>query len=327
MRLSAHEKLEIIQIVTQSEIGVNRTLKELGLAKSTFYNWYHLFLEKGEAGFFSSPNSTRRQWNSIPEEEKNLVVEVALEHSELSSRELAHKITDEQGVFISESSVYRILKKRGLITAPSHILLSAANEFKDKTNFVHEMWQTDFTYFKIIGWGWYYLSTVLDDFSRYIVHWELCKNMKVNDVKRTVDAAVTKAGLKKGQTPKLLSDNGSCYVASEIKTYLKDQYEMKQVHGKPAHPQTQGKIERYHRTMKNVVKLHFYYSPEELEKSLEEFVNRYNNERYHESLKNLTPADVYYGRADEILKQREIIKQKTMKKRKRNYYQQKMLAV
>ena len=318
MRLSAHEKLEIIQIVTQSEIGVNRTLKELGLPKSIFYNWYHLFLEKGEAGFFSSPNSTRRQWNSIPEEEKNLVVEVALEHSELSSRELAHKITDEQGVFISESSVYRILKKRGLITAPSHILLSAANEFKDKTNFVHEMWQTDFTYFKIIGWGWYYLSTVLDDFSRYIVHWELCKNMKVNDVKRTVDAAVTKAGLKKGQTPKLLSDNGSCYVASEIKTYLNDQYEMKQVHGRPAHPQTQGKIERYHRTMKNVVKLHFYYSPEELEKSLEEFVNRYNNERYHESLKNLTPADVYYGRADEILKQREIIKQKTMQKRKRN---------
>ena len=281
MRLSADEKLEIIQIVTRSEIGVNRTLRELGLAKSTFYNWYHLFLKKGEDAFFSSPYSSRRQWNSIPEKEKNIVVEVALEHSELSSRELAHKITDERGVFISESSVYRILKKRGLITAPSHILLSASNEFKDKTNFVHEMWQTDFTYFKIIGWGWYYLSTVIDDFSRYIVHWELCKNMKVNDVKRTVDSAIKKAGLKNGQTPKLLSDNGSCYVASELKDYLTQQHDMKQVHGKPGHPQTQGKIERYHRTMKNVVKLHYYYSPEELEKALERFVNHYNNERYH----------------------------------------------
>lgn len=323
MRLSADEKLEIIKIVTRSEIGVNRTLKEIGIPKSTFYKWYHLFLEKGEAGFYSSPRFSRRQWNSIPEEEKNLVVEVALEHSELSSRELAHKLTDEKGIFISESSVYRILKKRGLITAPSHILLSAANEFKDKTNFVHEMWQTDFTYFKIIGWGWYYLSTVIDDFSRYIVHWELCKNMKVNDVKRTIDTAVKKAGLKKGQAPKLLSDNGSCYVASELKTYLKDQHEMKQVHGKPAHPQTQGKIERYHRTMKNVVKLHFYYSPEELEAALEIFVNRYNDERYHESLSNLTPADVYFGRGEEILKVRQEIKQKTLLKRKREYFKQK----
>ena len=147
------------------------------------------------------------------------------------------------------------------------------------------MWQTDFTYFEIIGWGWYYLSTVIDDFSRYIVHWELCETMKAEDVQRTIDRAVKKAGLRKEQMPKLLSDNGSCYVAAELKDYLKENHDMNQIHGKPAHPQTQGKIERYHRTMKNVVKLHHYYSPEELEAALEEFVNRYNNERYHESLK------------------------------------------
>lgn len=323
MRLSGEEKLEIINIVTRSEIGVNKTLRELGIHKSTFYKWYHLYQEKGEAGFFFSPNSSRRQWNSIPEEEQKLVIDVALEAPELSSRELAHKITDEQGIFISESSVYRILKKSGLVTAPSHILISAANEFKDKTSFVHEMWQTDFTYFKIVGWGWYYLSTVIDDFSRYIVHWELCKTMKAQDVQRTVDRAIIKAGLKKGQVPKLLSDNGSCYVAGEIKTYLEEEYKMKQIHGRPAHPQTQGKIERYHRTMKNVVKLHHYYSPEELIKALEEFVNRYNNERYHESLQNLTPADVYYGRTDEILKIRQQIKQETIKRRKQYYEQNK----
>lgn len=323
MRLSGEEKLEIINIVTRSEIGVNKTLRELGIHKSTFYKWYHLYQEKGEAGFFFSPNSSRRQWNSIPEEEQKLVIDVALEAPELSSRELAHKITDEQGIFISESSVYRILKKSGLVTAPSHILISAANEFKDKTSFVHEMWQTDFTYFKIVGWGWYYLSTVIDDFSRYIVHWELCKTMKAQDVQRTVDRAIIKAGLKKGQVPKLLSDNGSCYVAGEIKTYLEEEYKMKQIHGRPAHPQTQGKIERYHRTMKNVVKLHHYYSPEELIKALEEFVNRYNNERYHESIQNLTPADVYYGRTDEILKIRQQIKQETIIRRKQYYEQNK----
>ncbi|WP_241791169.1 helix-turn-helix domain-containing protein, partial [Sphingobacterium rhinopitheci] len=99
----------------------------------------------------TSKRSCRSQWNSIPQEQKDLVVEIALEHTEFSSRELAYKTTDEQGVFISESSVYRILKQRDLIPAPNHFLISAANEFKDKTAFVHQMWQTDFTYFKIIG--------------------------------------------------------------------------------------------------------------------------------------------------------------------------------
>lgn len=313
MRLSGDGKLEIIKMVTQSEIGVNKTLRSIGIHKSTFYKWYKVYLEKGESGFYFTQKTSRQRWNSIPQEEKNLVVEVALEAPELSSRELAYKITDEQGVFISESSVYRILKQRGLITAPSHILISAVNEFKDKTNFVHEMWQTDFTYFKIVGWGWYYLSTVIDDFGRYIVHWELCENMKKEDVQRTIDRAMEKADLKKGQAPKLLSDNGSCFITQELKTYLDEEYKMKQIHGRPAHPQTQGKIERYHRTMKNVVKLHHYYSSEEFEKALGKFVNQYDNERYHESLKNLTPADVYYGRTDEILKIRQQINKKHYK--------------
>ena len=224
----------------------------------------------------------KRQWNSIPEDQKDLVVEVALEHSELSSRELAYKITDEQGLFISESSVYRILKQRNLIPAPNHFLLSAANEFKDKTEFVHQMWQTDFTYFKIVGWGWYYLSTVLDDYSRYIIHWELCDSMNAEDVKRTVNTATQKAKLKSKAKPKLLSDNGPCYVSNELKTYLKEALKMKQVHGRPMHPQTQGKIERYHRTMKNVVKLNHFYHPEELIEALEKFVDNYNNRRYHD---------------------------------------------
>jgi len=319
MRYSASEKQEIIDIVVRSEIGVNKTLKEIDLNKSTFYNWYKVYSEEGIDGLAPSKRTSNKQWNSIPQEEKNLIVELALDYPHLSSRELAYKLTEEQQIFISESSVYRILKARGLITAPSHILLSAADEFTNKTGFVHQMWQTDFTYFKILGWGWYYLSTVLDDFSRYIVHWELCEGMKVQDVKRTVDRAIIKAKLVTKQRPRLLSDNGSCYIASELKNYLKDNYNMDQVHGRPMHPQTQGKIERYHRTMKNVVKLDNYYCPEELVRALEIFVNTYNNERYHESLKNLTPADVYYGRGEFILNEREKIKQKSLKKRKENY--------
>jgi transposase InsO family protein len=324
MRLSASEKEEIILLVERSELGVNRTLKQLGIPKTTFYKWYNVYTEKGLVGLENKNPGSRRQWNSIPQEEKNLVVSVALEFTDLSPRELSCKLSDERKVFISESSVYRILKANGLITSPAHILLAAGNEFEKKTMFVHEMWQTDFTYFKILGWGWYYLSTILDDYSRYIVHWQLCETMKAEDVRATIDHAVKKARLGKGQKPVLLSDNGSCYVSDELKSYL-SAIKIRSIHGRVGHPQTQGKIERYHRSMKNVVKLDNYYHPEQLEESITAFVEYYNNERYHESLNNVTPANVYYGRQEEVLKERELIKKASIKRRRQYFLQEKLL--
>lgn len=324
MRLTASEKQEIIWLVERSDLGVNRTLAQIGINKSTFYNWYKAYLDNGSGGL-EPKHSTRQRWNAIPQEEKNLVVEISLEYTELSPRELSCKLSDTKGIFISESSVYRILRARGLITTPSHILLAAGNEFSQKTCFVHEMWQTDFTYFKILGWGWYYLSTVLDDHSRYIVHWELCKTMKTEDVQRTITRALEAAALPKEFRPKLLSDNGACYIAAELKEFLKDK-KMKSIHGKPNHPQTQGKIERYHRSMKNVVKLDNYYCPDELIAALTAFVHYYNHERYHESLGNVTPADVYYGRQDEIFKYRERIKSMSLKRRRQEFFRQKIAS-
>jgi len=247
------------------------------------------------------------------------VADIALEFTDLSCREIAMKLTDEQQVFISESSVYRILKSRGLIEPPAHSFLSAADEFSKKTAFVHEMWQTDFTYFKIIGWGWYYLSTVIDDYSRYIVHWELCRNMDHTDVERTIDCAMVKAKILTKQRPKLLSDNGPCYVAADLGEYLKKNHGIRQIHGRPYHPQTQGKIERYHRTMKNVIKLDNYFYPEELVAAIAKFVEYYNHQRYHESLENLMPADVYFGRGEFILAERKRIKQIALAQRKHDY--------
>ena len=323
MRLSAQEKQEIIHLVDRSDIGVNRTLRGLGIHKSTFYKWYKVYQQKGLLGL-ESQKRTRRQWNSIPPEQKELVVQVALEEPVLSPRELSVKITDECRIFISESSVYRILKARGLITTPAHILLSASDQFKDKTYFVHQMWQTDFTYFKILGWGWYYLSTVMDDFSRYIIHWELCKSMKTEDVERSIEVSLMLAGLKNGQRPKLLSDNGSCYVASELTSFLQKRG-IVPIHGRIHHPQTQGKIERYHRSMKNVVKLNNYFCPDELKDALEQFVTYYNHHRYHESLNNVTPADVYFGKQEKILKRREKIKQRNFNQRRKIYFAEKLI--
>jgi len=325
MRRSASEKMEIIRIVQDSELGVKQTLEELGISRSTFYVWYKHYLEDGFEGLKPKSPNRKSFWNKIPEKEKKKVVEIALEEEELSPRELACHITDKKGWFISESSVYRILKERGLITSPKWILMAAADEFKDKTSHVHQQWQTDFTYFKIIGWGWYYLATIMDDYSRYIIHWELCSNMESDDAMRVVEQALQITGLTEKKRPRLLTDNGSCYVSNAFKEFIQHQ-KMGHVQGAPYHPQTQGKIERYHRTMKNVVKLENYYFPDELRNRLKEFVNFYNNHRYHESLGNVTPADVYFGRQKEVLNRRKEIKMETIKERRKMNQQSKKSA-
>ena len=142
--------------------------------------------------------------------------------------------------------------------------------------------------------------------------------MSADDVKLTLDDAIEKTGVDQVMVkhrPRLLSDNGSCYLSKELKEYLADQ-KMEHTRGAPYHPQTQGKIERYHRSMKNVVKLENYYYPWDLEKAIGQFVDYYNHQRYHESLDNVTPADMFYGRYEEIMNRRQLIKQQTLRSRK-----------
>jgi len=244
----------------------------------------------------------------------------------MSCRELACYITDNKKWFISESSVYRILKAHNLITSPAFIVNEAADEFKEKTVRIHQQWQMDFTYLKVIDWGWYFPGTVLDDYSRYIVAWELSTEMTAVDSEQVVGKASRITGLKKENRPRLLSDNGPCFRSSDFKEYLRSE-EMGQVFGAPYHPQTQGMIERYHRTMKNVIKLEMYFTPEQLRNNIEAFVDYYNNRRYHESLDNLTPADVFLGRSEEILKTRRETKRKTIALRRKDYFMEKAQVV
>ena len=136
-----------------------------------------------------------RVWNRIPDDVRGQIINLALELPELSPRELAVRFTDERKYFVSEASVYRLLKAHDLITSPAYVVIKAANEFKDKTTAINQLWQTDFTYLKITGWGWYYLSTVLDDFSRYIVTWRLGPTMCASDVTATLDQALAASGL------------------------------------------------------------------------------------------------------------------------------------
>jgi transposase InsO family protein len=255
----------------------------------------------------------------VPEPEKKRIVTIALEHPEKSPRELAWHITDHEGYFVSESSVYRILKAFDLIESPHYVVVSAKDHFQHPTTRVNELWQTDFTYFKVVGWGWYYLCTVMDDYSRYIIAWKLYTSMTATDVKDLLEIAVAKTGVEEVNVvhrPRLLSDNGSAFVSEELKKYLEDKG-MTQTHGAPYHPQTQGKLERYHRSLKNVVLLEKFYFPWQLEHEIRNFVHHYLFERYHEALDNVTPADVYEGRYQEIITRREQLKRKTLRSRKR----------
>ena len=245
MRYPASEKLEIIRTVEGSHLPAKQTLDMLGIPRATFYRWYDHYVEGGFDALADRSPCPKSVWNRIPQARRDDLIEFALEHEALTTRELAVKYTDEKRYFISESSAYRFLKEADLITAPEYVVIKAADEFTDKTTAINEMWQTDFTYFKIIGWGWYYLSTILDDYSHYIIAWKLCTNMRAEDVTDTIELALVASGCDQAvvrHMPRLLSDNGSCYISGDLAEWL-EEHKMGHVRGAPFHPQTQGKIE------------------------------------------------------------------------------------
>ena len=323
MRYPASEKIEIIRLVEQSHLPVRRTLEMIGIPRATFYRWYDLYQTGGPEALEDRSPRPGRVWNRIPDPIRDKLVHLALEQPELSPRELAVRFTDTESYFVSEASVYRLLKAHDLITSPAFIVITAADEFKDKTTAPNQLWQTDFTYLKVSGWGWFYLSTVLDDFSRTIVAWKLCTTMAASDVTDTLNLALQASGLEQVAVvhrPRLLSDNGPCYVSGELAQWL-ERERMRHTRGAPFHPMTQGKIERWHQTLKNRILLENYYLPGDLEAEIAAFVDHYNTRRYHESLNNLVPADVYTGRGDAIRIERERIKRQTLLHRRLQHIQ------
>jgi putative transposase len=234
-RNPASEKLEIIQLVEQSALPVRRTLEKIGIPRATFYRWYDLYQSGGPEALDDRSPKPDRVWNRIPDDVRERIVRLALDEPALSPRELAVRFTDCEGYFVSEASVYRLLKAHDLIASPAFIVMKAADEFTDKTTAPNQLWQTDFTYLKVIGWGWFYLSTVLDDFSRYIVAWKLCTTMLATDVSDTLQIALQTSGLNQVKVlhrPRLLSDNGPSYLSSDLANWL-DHNGIHHIRGRP----------------------------------------------------------------------------------------------
>ncbi len=294
----------------RSELSIHKTMEELDVRRSTIsrndtgavYRWYQRYRKERLDGLNHLKPRPRRFWNRIPDIVCDQVVRYALQNPDKSPRQLAWHVTDTDGYCISESSVYRILKGFDLVTGPAFQMGSAREKHEKPTRRLNELRQTDFTYLKALGWGWHYLSSVLDDYSRYILAWKLCKTMSAGDVQDTHEMGLSRTDLGRvgeGHCPRLLSDNGPCYLSGEPKRYLQ-RNDIDHVRGAPYHPMTLGEIERYHRSMKNVIKLRNHEYPWKRETAIRAFVEYYKRERYHESLDNLTPEDVYFGRAEEI---------------------------
>jgi putative transposase len=310
--MSAGDKAMILTQVEDQSGRKRKVLAELGISRSTYYRW-----RQGQ-------NETKRRvrpWNRVTPNEERRILAVAREFPELSSRQLSAWITDHEGFAISESTVYRILRREGLVKR-QEIQPGAAKEYHTRTTRPHQMWATDASYFRVVGWGYYYLVTVMDDYSRFILGWKLQKDMSANSLIEVVQEAVDATGMTDvpvENRTRLLSDNGAGYVSRAFRDYL-NLVGIKHILAAPYHPQTNGKVERYQQSLKREVNQLPYELPGQLEQAIADFVDYYNYRRYHKALSNVTPADVLYGRREKILQRRKEVQKLTINRR-RDYNQ------
>jgi putative transposase len=313
--VSAAEKGEILTLVAGSGLPRRRALLHIGLSKSTYYRWLR---RQAEGRLQDKKGGSSLPWNKLRPEEESKILLQARASPELSARQLALKLVDKEGWYVSESTVFRILKREGLIKPAEVVGFKAGKEYHRKTKRPNEMWATDCAHLKVFDWGWYYLVTVMDDFSRFILAWELKSNMAATSLIDVVQKAIDITGMTDVPVEDrtvLLSDNGAGYLSRQFSEYLR-LVGVRHIVASPYHPQTNGKIERYHRSIKGELKLVPYEMPSELGEAIMEFIEYYNYRRYHEGLGDVTPYDVYTGKHLEIIQRRKEAKSRTLQVRR-----------
>ena len=292
--MSAARKAEIMEKVQASRSPIRQVLRQLDVPKSTYYRW--------RTGTRAPDRRTRTiPWNRLTEGEWQTVLTVARASPEWSSRQLAAWITDNEDFSVSESTVFRILKREGLVRR-IEVPVPASNEYRHKTTTPHQLWATDASYFRVAGWGYYYMVTVMDDFSRFILAWRLQFDMTSASLIEVVQDAVDLTGMTDVQVEdrtRLLSDNG---FGLRIKT----------VQG----IRSAGRYPARIRSAVPPADQLPYDVPRELEVAIGRFVDFYNYRRYHKALKDITPADMLAGRREEILGRRGEVKDRTINRRK-----------
>jgi transposase InsO family protein len=278
----------------KTEIKATKMVNWIGLSRSKFYNW------QGRYGRVNEHNSwiPRDFW--LTDYERQAIMNYYYDHPLEGYRRLCYMMMDSDIVAVSPSSVYRVLNSAGLLQRWNHKPSKKGDGFKQPLK-AHEHWHIDISYINICG-TFYYLCSILDGFSRYVVHWEIREAMKESDVEIILQRAREKFPDAK---PRLISDNGPQFIAKDFKEFIRLSG-MTHVKTSPYYPQSNGKLERYHRTIKGAcIRVNTPLSLADAQRLVTEFVAHYNNTRLHSAIDYITPKDKLQGRAEVILAQRE----------------------
>jgi len=301
---NAEQKRQLMEIVEKSTLTIIRTCAILRLNSGRYYDWQPRFDKNGMEGLKTHKSSPKSCPDTLLEEEKELIIEYALEHPDIRHRKLAHKMQNDNIAFVSPSSVYRVLKANDLIPEKEYNKERQKADGKIKVSEPHQVWHTDITYIPVKD-GHAYLISVLDDYSRFVVHSELSRTMTSDDMKRVLSKALHKADLYEkpaDERPALISDNGTQLISNSFTEFLKE-WDIQHRRIAVRHPESNGKIEVLHKTIKheNLYTKDRYESFYEAERDIKSFLLKYNYDRLHQGINFVTPYEKYSGQADQII--------------------------
>ena len=278
----------------KTDIKATKMVKWIGIARSKFYDWRSRYGKLNEHNAWIPRDFWLTDW------EKQAIIDYYLNHPLEGYRRLTYMMMDADIVAVSSSSVYRVLKNADLLDRWNRKTSKKGTGFHQPLK-AHEHWHIDISYLNICG-TFYYLCSLLDGFSRYIVHWEIRETMKESDVEIILQRAREKFPDAK---PRIISDNGPQFVAKDFKEFIKVSG-MTHVKTSPYYPQSNGKLERYHRTIKSTcIRVNTPLSLDDAQRIVTDFVDHYNNRRLHSAIGYITPIDKLEGRAEMIQIQRD----------------------
>ena len=283
----------------------------MGISRSKYYRWQRCYGEPNQH------NSSVPRWFWLEDWERDAIASFSREHPLKGYRRLAYMMIDADVVAASPSTVYRVLKERGLIGQADR-KSSRKGEGFDQPSEPHEHWHMDISYVNICG-TFYYLCGVLDGYSRYVVHWDIRESMTEKDIEIILQGAREKYP---EATPRIISDNGPQFIAKDFKEYIK-LCGMTHVTTSPFYPQSNGKYERWNQSVKaECIRPKTPLSLEDARRVLAEFIDHYNDVRLHSAIGYIAPLDKLEGRVEAIIADRERKLAAARERRKRRHMDQ-----
>jgi transposase InsO family protein len=281
-------------LAAKAELSRRWLIQLIGISPSRFYEWQQRL---GQPNFHNC-HIPKKHW--LLPQERSAVVDYCQSRIEEGYRRLTYMMLDENIVAASPATIYRILKEEGLLFRWQPTTTAKKKGF-DQPHKIHQHWHVDISYIKILG-VFFFLISVLEGFSRFILHHELRINMTETDVEITIERAREKFP---NLNPRLINDNGPQFISKEFKEYIRT-CQLEQVFTSPFHPQSNGKLERFHRTIKTEeIRKNSYLSLQDARIKIEQYILYYNTIRLHSAIYYLTPEDVLMGRMEQRLKQRQ----------------------